>query len=112
LFIPALRCRTALALAMGDLTSAPELEAQLADLGSTLPEFCYNLGVLQQESNQPEAAIQSYHRAVAQRPAFGEALLNLGNLLASQGRKDEAVASWLSAIAVRPELSSLYSGMR
>jgi superkiller protein 3 len=112
LFIPALRCRTALALALGDLTSAPELEAQLADLGSTLPEFCYNLGVLQQESNQTEAAIQSYHRAVAQKPAFGEALLNLGNLLASQGRRDEAVASWLSAIAVRPELSSLYSGMR
>ena len=40
LFIPALRCRTSLALAMGDLSTAPELEAQLADLGSTLPEFC------------------------------------------------------------------------
>ena len=112
LFIPALRCRTALALAMGDLATAPELEAQLADLGRTLPEFCYNLGVLQQEANQPEAAMQSYHRAVSQRPAFGHALLNLGNLLASQGRREEAVQTWLSALTVQPELSSLYSGMR
>jgi tetratricopeptide (TPR) repeat protein len=110
--IPALHCRTALALAMGDLTTGPELEAQLADLNHTLPEFCYNLGVLQEQANQPEAAMQSYHRAVALKPAFGHALLNLGNQLAAQGRKDEAVQAWLSALTVQPELSSLYSGLR
>ncbi len=87
LCIPALQCLATLALASNDVKAAPELEAQIADLEATSPEFCYNLGVVQGRAKQYAAASQSYRRAVAKKPMFSEALLNLGTVLDEQGQR-------------------------
>ena len=108
IFVPALECRLALALAAHDFTVAPELEAQLADLGHSSPEFCYNLGILQVEANQLDAASQSYRRAVGKRPAFAEALINLGHTLKTLGKHDEAIEIWQNAVSARPDLAHEY----
>ena len=108
IFVPALQCRLALALAAHDLTAAPELEAQLADLDHSSPEFCYNLGILQNEANQHEAAVLSYRRAVVKQPTFAAALINLGHTLSQLGRPEEAVEIWQNAISVKPDLANEY----
>ena len=100
--VPALRCRVTLALATGDADAATEYEAHLADLGQTLPEFCYNLGVLQQSANRLDEAAQSYRRAVAKRPTYGAALVNLGCLLMESGNPEQATNVWMTALSVDP----------
>ena len=106
--IPALQCRTALALSTKDLAKAPELEALLADLGQTTPAFCYNLGVLQYEARQYDAAAHSFRRAVGKRPTFGDALINLGYTLEAMGQHEQAFEALRSAISVEPELPVEY----
>ena len=106
--IPALQCRTALALTARDLAKAPELEALLADLGQTTPAFCYNLGVLQYEARQFEAAAHSFRRAVGKRPTFGDALINLGYTLEAMGQHEQAFEALRSALSVEPELPVEY----
>lgn len=110
IFIPALQCRLVLALHNRDAPAAHELEAQLADLGHTSPEFCYNVGVLLQRSGAIDDAIVAYRRAVGKRPAFAEALINLGHALRASGKDDEAREAWQKAISAQPELAKNYFG--
>jgi tetratricopeptide (TPR) repeat protein len=104
----ALQARTALALETGDLSIAPELEAQLADLGHTLPEFCYRLGILQYSAGQYDAAVHSYRRAVGKKPTFADALVNLGCTLEKMGKRDQAREILQNALSVKPELAAEY----
>ena len=106
--VPALQCRTVLALALGNLDQAPEFEAELADLGHTLPELCYNLGVLQFGAGQFEAAAQSYRRAISKKPTFGDGLLNLGHTLQVLGQPQQAKEVWRSALSLEPALAGEY----
>ncbi len=107
-FVSALQCRAALALAIGNLDQAPELEAELADLGHTTPELCYNLGVLQFGAGQFEAAAQSYRRAISRKPTFSEGLLNLGHTLQVLGHPEQSREAWQSALSLEPALASEY----
>lgn len=107
-YIPALRCQTALAITDGDIATAPELEAQLADRGETTPEFCYNLGLLQYQHQQYESAAHSFRRAIAKKPTFTDALLNLGYTLEKLGRHEEAAEAWHNALLLQPDMTLAY----
>ena len=55
-----------------------------------------------------EDAIRLYQEALAERPNFAEALLNLGHALKSQGNLDEARNCWRQALEQKPELATGY----
>ena len=84
--IDALRGLAALAVEREDLDKALDLQAKLIEAGERTPELFYNTGLLLQKSGQMEDAIRLYQEALAERPNFAEALLNLGHALKSQGR--------------------------
>jgi tetratricopeptide (TPR) repeat protein len=63
---------------------------------------------LLQKTGQLDDAIRLYREAIAQRPNFAEALLNLGHALKSQGAQDEARSCWKQALDFKPELATGY----
>ena len=64
--------------------------------------------MLLQRSGQIEDAIRLYHEALAERPNFAEALLNLGHALKAKGEVDEARNYWRQALEQKPELAVGY----
>jgi tetratricopeptide (TPR) repeat protein len=67
------------------------------------PDFAeahYNLGVLNGERRNYEAAVECYTRAVALAPKYAAALNNLGNALKELGRLGEAEAILRRAVTV------------
>ncbi len=58
----------------------------------------YNAGFLYQRAGKLEDAARAYEKALAERPKFREALLNLGHSYRSLGRDEEAQAMWLKAV--------------
>ena len=66
-----------------------------------LRKFC-------EKSGKVEEAIKLYRDAIAQRPNFAEALLNLGHALKAKGHQDEAKTCWKQALEVKPELAQGY----
>jgi tetratricopeptide (TPR) repeat protein len=83
-------------------------EKQLGELGQTMPELSYNIGILLQRSNLHEEAARSYRRAAAEKPGFAEALLNLGHAFKALGQDQEARTCWQKAVEAKPELATQY----
>ena len=54
------------------------------------PEIHNNLGLVQMERGEADAAIASYRQAIALRPEYGRAHYNLGIALQKKGLKTEA----------------------
>ncbi|HYD79468.1 MAG TPA: class I SAM-dependent methyltransferase [Paucimonas sp.] len=75
--------------------AVPLYRAWLAGTDSPLAYVIhFNLGVALNDAGDRAAAEQSYRAALAVKPDFIEAHLNLGTLLEQQGRIDEALAQW------------------
>jgi len=104
----ALRTLAAVIIDMGDYILALDIEKQLGELGQTMPELSYNIGILLQRSNLHEEAARSYRRATEEKPAFAEALLNLGHALKALGQDQEARTCWRKAVEAKPELATQY----
>src|SRR5258705_12964956 len=54
------------------------------------------------ETSNPKGAEQAYKEALARRPEFTDAYLNLGAMLCEAGRADEAVELYEHALALSP----------
>ena len=93
---------------MEDYILALDIESKLEELGETLPELSYNIGILLERSNLHEDAARSYRRAAKEKPGFAEALLNLGHALKALGQEQEAKDCWQQALAAKPELAEKY----
>ena len=106
--IDALRGLAALAVEREDLDKALDLQAKLIEAGERTPELFYNTGLLLQKSGQVEDAVRLYHEALAERPNFAEALLNLGHAMKAQGNLDGARDYWRQALEQKPELATGY----
>jgi len=88
-------------------------EEAIAVLGAApdVPEIHNERGNLLQSCGQLDEAIAEYRKALAQRPAFAEALGNLGSALSDNDRLDEAVAAHRQAIALRPDLPAFHCNL-
>jgi predicted O-linked N-acetylglucosamine transferase (SPINDLY family)/predicted O-methyltransferase YrrM len=60
----------------------------------------FNFGVLLNDSKDPVGAEHAYRQAIALKPEFIQAHLNLGSLLESGGRVDEALAQWRQILSL------------
>ena len=103
-----LRAQAALAIEMGEVKLASEINSKLEQLGERIPELAYNIGVLLQKANQHEEAARFYRRAAEEKSDFGEALLNLGHALRALGQDEEARNCWQQAVEAKPELAEQY----
>jgi len=63
---------------------------------------------LLQSSGDYSSAVECYRAAVERKPAFSQALLNLGHALRASGHEDEARQVWSQAVAADPELAAQY----
>ena len=70
--------------------------------------FYFTLANLQVTEGQPEAAMESYRRAVEAFPDFLRAHKNMGVLLVQNGKFDEALASLLKALELGGNDGNLY----
>jgi tetratricopeptide (TPR) repeat protein len=106
--VEALKGLATVALAQNRLERSLELHEKLLQLTGTSADICYNCGVLAQNLNRMERAAQYYRDAIAARPGFPEALLNLGHALKALGQEDEARNVWIPALQQRPEFALGY----
>src|SRR5262249_60700355 len=57
-----------------------------------------------------QAAVDSFGRPLARKPAFAELHLSRGNWLARLARREEALASYDRALAIRPDMAEAEFG--
>jgi len=100
-FVEALVNLGSLLTAMGRQADAAEVARRVTRTAPTLPEGHYTLGNALADG-QPEAAIEAYRRAIALRPNYADAHLNLGVALQQWGRADQAAECFGRALALRP----------
>jgi tetratricopeptide (TPR) repeat protein len=103
-----LRALAAIALDDGNAEKALEYHLRLHKLGDTTPDVLYNSALLSQKLGKIDDAILLYKAALAEKPGFAEALLNLGHALKAVGKDEEAKACWIPAIQAKPELAAGY----
>ena len=74
-------------------------------------EAWYNLGLLERDAGQPEAAIEAYRNAIEVRPDYPAAWNNLGLVYYDLGRYGEAEAAFRAAINLRHGYSAAWTNM-
>ena len=62
------------------------------------------LGYVTFEQGDPLKALEMINKAIALKPAYGEAHSSLGNILDSLARREEAIASFRAALKINPKL--------
>jgi tetratricopeptide (TPR) repeat protein len=104
----ALRLLAAIALEEQDYDQALKLHKQLLEVGGPTSELLYNLALLAQKRGGAADAVRYYRQALALRPDFPQALLNLGHALMTLGKLEEAQAAWQSALRGNVELAERF----
>lgn len=82
---------------------AIELMKQVIALDPQNPAYCNDLGILHAARRDPVQAEAWYRKAIALRPGFAAAHLNLGNAMRDQDRWAEAVDAYGQAALFQPD---------
>jgi len=102
------RAFAALETEQGEYLTALELESKLQQLGDPVPDLAYNIGILLQNVDLHEDAVEAFRRAVSQKKNFAEALVNMGHSLKALGKELEARECWCDAVKAKPDLAAAY----
>jgi len=95
----------------GRLAEAGALYRQILAVAPDHGDSLHLLGVLAAQAGVDETAEILIGRALALRPDYPEAHLNLSNLLRGQSRLDEAAEHYRRALALRPQLAQAHAGL-
>ena len=106
--LEAVRGMSANALEQKDAANALRWHLCLQELGDRSPEVLQNTAILYQQTGDIDSAIRLYREAIAAKPDFAEALLNLGHAQQSAGDDKGARDSWVRALELKPELARGY----
>jgi tetratricopeptide (TPR) repeat protein len=87
----------------GDLTAATTYLARAA-AGEPPAAVWFDLGLVRQDLHDHPGAVEAYRKALALKPDFAEAALNLGTALQESGDTDAAMAAYASAYRARPDM--------
>jgi tetratricopeptide (TPR) repeat protein len=96
------------ALEQKETANALRWHLNLQELGDRSPEVLQNTAILFQQVGEIDNAIRNYRDAIAGKPDFAEALLNLGHALEAAGDHKAARDSWVKALEIKPELARGY----
>ncbi len=86
----------------GRLEAAAELIAKAITANKHMPQFHYNLAIVQRAQGKLKQAAASYKRAIALKADYAEAHNNLGNVWKMLGQRDKARASLERALQCKP----------
>ncbi len=106
----ALNLLGALTVQTGRPEEAADLISRAIQINGKKPEFHYNMGLAQLALNDRDAAIECFRRAVALRPDYAEALINLGNLFLKIDN-EEAEECFRSAVKLVPENPVIHNNL-
>ena len=95
----------------GHLAEAEASLTRALQLDSTSAAVFNNLGNLYRTSTDETAAEGAYRRALAARPSYPEAQINLATLLSSQERYDEAIRLYHQALDLSPRQAELFNNL-
>ncbi len=84
---------------------------QVADFYRDSPSMLQRTGLELANMGRPDEAIVHFKQAIAIKPDFAEAHLNLGVALAKQGRLDEAIVHFQQAIAIKPDFAEAHRNL-
>jgi len=94
----------------GRLNEAERLYRQILQVDfQYTAEVHNNLGNLHKAQGRLGEAVESYERALADKPDYADAHNNLGIAFKAQGRLDEAVESYRQALSHRPDYAEAHS---
>jgi len=96
----------AAALARGETEKAVALSKAATDSGAESPELSFEIGMTYANSGDLAAAEKWFQSAVRLRPAYAEALGNLGRIAYASGRVDEALIRYSTASRAAPDDST------
>ncbi|MGL5510766.1 MAG: tetratricopeptide repeat protein, partial [Microcoleaceae cyanobacterium] len=85
---------------------ALELNPQLADA-----DFNFRLANTCFKADKMLLAMQSYRRAIKQRPDYAEAYANLGHTYSRQNERLEAIAYYEKALQIDPDIHDIYRSL-
>jgi hypothetical protein len=77
--------------------------------GAPNPDRLFAEAAAAKAEGQPDEAAELYARAIALRPDFVQARVNLANLLIRLGRPDEAIAQYDVAVGLAPNYAQAYA---
>jgi FimV-like protein len=106
--LEAVRGVSANALEQKDSADALRWHLRLQELGDRSPEVLQNTAILYQQAGELDNAIRSYREALAVKPDFAEAQLNLGHALEACGDHNGAREAWVRALELKPDLAQGY----
>jgi tetratricopeptide (TPR) repeat protein len=87
----------------GNLGEAETLYRRVLDVDPRNPDALHLLGVVAQQFERYEVAIQLIRSALRERPSMAAAHSNLGAALQAVGQMDEAVACFRKAVQLKPD---------
>ena len=71
----------------------------------------FNLGSLERDAKQPEAAVAAYRKAIEQRKDYDEAWNNLGLVQLDMEQVEEAISSFKQAAAIDPTSAAAWGNL-
>jgi len=89
---------------------AVELINKAISVNPSSSMYC-NLGAALRNQGKLDAAVASYHKALAIKPDFAEAHYNLGIALQQQGKFDAAAASYHQALSIKPDYAEAHGNL-
>jgi tetratricopeptide (TPR) repeat protein len=92
-----------LAFEDGDLTTAAAHLTRATERDAP-PSVWFDLGLVQQDQRNYTAAAGAYRKAIALKPDFAEAALNLGIVLQETGHLDAAMRAYAQAYRLRSDM--------
>ncbi len=95
---------------LGDPVAAADMLARALALQPTA-EMHYNLGCMQQETQNYQEAAKSYHKAVELKPGYALAWCNLGAVFQHLGFGDASVECFMKARDIQPDLVSAHNNL-
>ena len=87
----------------GELAEAASYLAR-ATTGDAPAPVWFDLGLVRQDLHDHAGAAEAYRKALALKPDFAEAALNLGVALQESGDPDAAISAYATAYRLRPDM--------
>ncbi len=99
-----------LAAQIGNNEIAAELISKAISVNPSSARYC-DLGAALRNQGRLDAAVESYHKALAIRPDYAEVHYNLGLALQQQSKLDAAIESYQKALAIKPDYAEAHNNL-
>ena len=103
--------------ALVNLYSQGQLQQALKQAETLVEQFprspvLFNIqGAVLKGLGQLDLSIEAYNKAIAMKPDYAEAYINLGATLKDQGKLEKAIEAYRKALAIKPDVAEVYNNI-